>query len=188
MLEESDRRLLVAVARERITANLEERKPFLPEPTEAVLVLSGAFVTLHTVSGRARELRGCIGHIEARSSLYDTISSAAVSAAFQDFRFPPLTLAELPSVELEISVISPFERVSTPEDVEPGTHGLFIRLGGSSGLLLPQVASERKWDRDTFLAHTCRKAGLPPDAWRDPAAEISRFTAEVFDEASLGMG
>jgi AmmeMemoRadiSam system protein A len=187
MLGEQDRRTLLRLARERITAHLEGREEHLPEPTPPLLEKSGAFVTLHRVSGGERVLRGCIGHIDASASLYDTVRSVAISAAFQDFRFPPVEADELPEIELEISAISPFREITSPEEIEPGTHGLFIRLGGSSGLLLPQVAREREWDREAFLAQTCRKAGLPPDAWQDPDAHISVFTAEVFDEASTGV-
>ena len=185
MLDVADKRLLLALARERITAHLEGREENLPEPTPSVMTHAGGFVTLHSRVGKQHTLRGCIGHIDARTSIYETVKSVSYSAAFQDFRFPPLTLPELPTIEVEVSVISPFERVRTPEEITPGTHGLFISRGTRAGLLLPQVAAERNWDRETFLVQTCRKAGLPEDAWRDPETEISRFTAEVFDESSL---
>ncbi len=149
------------------------------------MVESAAFVTLHKREGAARALRGCIGQIEATGTLYETVKSTAHSAAFSDYRFPPLTMDELPAIELEISVLSPLHRITKPTEVQHG-EGLFVRHGDRSGLLLPQVATERDWDRETFLTQTCRKAGLPGDSWRDSETEIYTFTAEVFDEASVG--
>ena len=156
-----------------------------PAPTPAVIVEAGAFVTLHKRKGAARTLRGCIGQIESVGTLYDTVKSVAHSAAFSDYRFPSLTVDELPSIELEISVLSPFRRITETSEVQPGV-GLFMRRGDKSGLLLPQVATERNWDRETFLTQTCRKAGLPGDSWQDSETEIHTFTAEVFDETSVG--
>ena len=125
------------------------------------------------------------GQIEATGTLYETVKSTAHSAAFSDYRFPPLTMDELPAIELEISVLSPLHRITKPTEVQNGD-GLFVRHGDRSGLLLPQVATERDWDRETFLTQTCRKAGLPGDSWQDSETEIYTFTAEVFDEASVG--
>ena len=186
MLDQSDKSLLLTLARERIEATLENRQPTLPAPTPAVAIESGAFVTLHKQEGAVRALRGCIGQIEVTGTLYDTVKSVAHSAAFSDYRFPPLSIDELPSIELEISVLSPLHRITEATEVQPG-EGLFMRRGGRSGILLPQVATERNWDRETFLTQTCKKAGLPGDSWQDSETEIFTFTAEVFDEASVGM-
>jgi uncharacterized protein len=139
----------------------------------------GAFVTLKTRS--TGHLRGCIGHVEADQSLGATVRRMAVAAATQDPRFPLVTLEELDALRLEISVLSPLEPIY-PEDVEVGRHGLLLRFRGRSGLLLPQVPVAQRWDRDSFLDHTCRKAGLPPGSWRDPACELLAFTAIVFGE------
>jgi AmmeMemoRadiSam system protein A len=105
-----------------------------------------------------------------------------VCSAFNDPRFPPLTPAEWPDVKIEISVLSPFEPVADPSCIAVGVHGIMVRRGYRSGLLLPQVATEQGWDRETFLSHACRKAGLPPDAWRGPEMQIETFTATVFHE------
>jgi AmmeMemoRadiSam system protein A len=138
----------------------------------------GAFVTLH----KQGMLRGCIGSLEGRGDLKDTIVEMAESAAFQDPRFMPLSEDELPYTDIEISVLTPMEPVKDTSDIEVGRHGLMVQKGPFSGLLLPQVASERNWDRTTFLNETCRKAGLPKDAWKDEDTRILMFSAEVFDE------
>jgi AmmeMemoRadiSam system protein A len=140
---------------------------------------SGAFVSLHTHDG---DLRGCIGSIQPVAPLCHAISSNAVNAAFRDPRFYPLTAEELTLVHIEISVMSPIEVVADTDTIEVGRDGLIISRGGRAGLLLPQVATEYGWDRETFLAQTCAKAGLPADSWRRPDCRIERFSAEVFGE------
>jgi AmmeMemoRadiSam system protein A len=146
--------------------------PKSPRLTEQL----GAFVTLT----RNNQLRGCIGHIVGQAPLFETVATMAGAAAFEDPRFPPVTVAEFEELEVEISILSPLERVEDLAAVTPGVHGLYMRRGARSGLLLPQVATEWGWDRETFLAQTCVKAGLPPDAWNDPATEVFWFQAEVF--------
>jgi len=106
----------------------------------------------------------------------------AVAAAFDDPRFPPLKAEELKDLELEISVLSPLKKIRDIHEIEVGKHGLYIVRGYHSGLLLPQVAIEYGWDRETFLEETCYKAGLPPDAWRDAQTEIYVFSADYFGE------
>ena len=138
----------------------------------------GAFVTL-TLHG---QLRGCIGFVIAERPLLETVREAARAAAFQDPRFSPLRGAELEEIHLEISVLSEPRRVHDVGEIRLGEHGLIVRRGFRSGLLLPQVATEYGWDRETFLSHTCAKAGLPRDSWRDPDTEIELFGAEVFGE------
>ncbi len=137
-------------------------------------------MTLH----RHGSLRGCIGLVQAIKPLYRTVQEMAVSAAFEDPRFPPLHREELGDIEVEISVMSPLERVSTIEEIQVGVHGLIMKRGYHQGLLLPQVATEQGWERDTFLQHTCFKAGMSGDCWKDPATEIYVFSAEVFSERS----
>jgi len=138
--------------------------------------LRGAFVTI-TKKGT---LRGCIGHIRALLPLYKTIEEMAAAAAFDDPRFPPITKNELKDLEIEISVLTPFKQITDVKEIEVGKHGIYIEKGFYSGLLLPQVATEYRWDRDTFLEHTCRKAGLPPDAWKDKDTRIYIFSADIF--------
>jgi AmmeMemoRadiSam system protein A len=111
-----------------------------------------------------------------------SVRDMAAAAAVRDDRFPPVTSEELPALDVEISVLSPRRRIDGPQDVVVGRDGLYIRRGIQSGLLLPQVALEHEWDGREFLAQVCRKAGLPADAWQDPAARVESFTAEVFGE------
>lgn len=177
-LAEGERRTLLATARGSIAARFSGRAFEAPPSTPALATPCGAFVTLK-IGGR---LRGCIGHITAAAPLLDTVRDVALSSAFDDPRFPPLARDELEKVSLEISVLSPFRRTTDPSEIRVGTHGILIRSRGRSGLLLPQVATEQGWDRGEFLAHTCRKAGLPDDAWRDPDAVIEIFSATVFGE------
>lgn len=140
---------------------------------------SGAFVSLHTLDG---DLRGCIGSIHPVAPLCHAVSSNAINAAFRDPRFYPLKREELAAIHIEISVMSPIEAVTDPDAIEVGRDGLIISRGGRAGLLLPQVATEYGWDRETFLAQTCAKAGLPRDSWRHSETRIERFSAEVFGE------
>jgi AmmeMemoRadiSam system protein A len=146
--------------------------------TPALLLPRGAFVTLKLNGG----LRGCIGHITGIRSLLETVREVAVASAFEDPRFPPLTRAEWPAVRLEISVLSPLRRITDVQSIQVGIHGVMIRSGQRSGLLLPQVATEQGWDRETFLRHSCYKAGLPGDAWRSPQTQIEIFSALVIHE------
>jgi AmmeMemoRadiSam system protein A len=178
MFDESQRRTLLRIARESIENALKIKENFDSHPEDFLLQKGSAFVTI-TIN---EELRGCIGTTDAREPLGEAIKHCAVSAAFRDPRFPPLTKEEYPLIHLEISVLSPFQKVNHPDEVIAGEHGVMITRGYYRGLLLPQVATEYGWDRDTFLSYTCRKAGLPQDAWKDPNTVIEIFTAEVFGE------
>jgi AmmeMemoRadiSam system protein A len=140
---------------------------------------SGAFVTLHDHGG---DLRGCIGSVEAVAPLAQAVASSAINAAFRDPRFFPVTREELPNLHLEISVMSPIVPVHDVDEIEVGRDGLIVTRGSRAGLLLPQVATEYDWDRETFLSQTCVKAGLPPESWRGGGCRIERFSAEVFSE------
>lgn len=136
----------------------------------------GAFVTIN----KRGQLRGCIGYIEAYKPLHRTIEEMAEAAAFRDPRFPPVTERELPELEIEISVLTPLRRINDIKEIEVGKHGIYIKKGWHSGLLLPQVATEYDWDRQTFLEHTCLKAGLPTNSWKDEDTEIYIFSADIF--------
>jgi AmmeMemoRadiSam system protein A len=177
-LTEQDGLVLLQTAREAIGARLALRGPRYPAPAASLSAHCGAFVTLK-IEGR---LRGCIGHITSSRALVETVKEVALSSAFEDPRFSPLRAEEWGRVRLEISVLSPFELISDVNRIELGVHGIMIREGGHSGLLLPQVAAEQGWDRDTFLSHTCLKAGLPRDAWNRPQTRIEIFSAQVFAE------
>jgi uncharacterized protein len=174
------RKTLLRIARHSIAAVLDGRAPdwTAEDADETLRKPAGAFVTLT----RDGDLRGCIGSIRAAEPLYKAVASSAISAAFRDPRFPPLRPGELEQLVLEISVMGPIERVTNIEDIAVGRDGLIISRGAYAGLLLPQVATEYGWDRQTFLAQTCRKAGLPPDAWRAQDCRIEKFSAVVFGE------
>lgn len=181
MLTLDQRRTLLGIARDSIVAALEGRRLELrgSEFDETLRRPAGAFVTLTTPGG---DLRGCIGSIAPVAPLYQAVSSSAVSAAMRDPRFDPVAKDEIGSLGLEISVMGPIEPVRDVAEIEVGRDGLIISKGRYAGLLLPQVATEWGWDRETFLSQTCVKAGLPPDAWRSPGTKIERFSAEVFGE------
>jgi AmmeMemoRadiSam system protein A len=177
-LTPEEQKILLQTARQAITARLEDRKPKYPEPTELLKKKCGAFVTLH----KRGRLRGCIGFVTAGKPLIDTVAEAAQSSAFGDPRFPALTAKEVDQIDIEISVLTPLRRIESVEEIRVGEHGIMLRSGFRSGLLLPQVATEYGWDRDTFLAHTCQKAGLPGECWRSADTEIEIFSAVVFGE------
>jgi uncharacterized protein len=181
VLNEEQRRQLLKLARTSIESVLEGRTPVLTveDYDEALRRPAGAFVTLRTKRG---DLRGCIGSIRALEPLCKAVLSSAVSAAFRDPRFFPVRPDEMAELDLEISVMGPIEPVSNVEEIEVGRDGLIISRGRFAGLLLPQVATEYGWDRDTFLDQTCVKAGLPPSAWRSQETRIEKFAAEVFSE------
>ena len=138
----------------------------------------GVFVTLHI----GKKLRGCIGTMRGTEPLIDTVRDMARSSAFHDPRFPGLTLDEIKTIKIEISVLTPLIQISSVDEIKTGTHGLYITKGPCSGVLLPQVAIEQGWDRDQFLSFTCRKAGLPADAWYDNDTIIEIFSATIFSE------
>ena len=178
VLDEQQQSVVLKLARDAIRTVLQTEKEVEVPPDEFLFHPAGAFVTLK-IHG---ELRGCIGFIEARYPLGETIVKCAISAALHDPRFPPLRIQELPTTHIEVSVLSGLWQIQRPEEIEVGKHGIVISLGHSRGLLLPQVAVEYGWDRLTFLKHTCHKAGLSPDAWQHPSARIELFSAQVFGE------
>jgi AmmeMemoRadiSam system protein A len=177
-LTAEERQALLRAARESIAAHFQGRRPQLPAGGGALAEARGAFVTLHGPDG---DLRGCVGMMHSDRPLLETVARMAVASATEDGRFEPVTEAELPGLVIEISALGPLEPIR-PEDVEVGKHGLLISCYGRRGVLLPQVPVEHGWDRETFLAHTCNKAGLPPDTWRKPGVDLKGFTATVFGE------
>ncbi len=172
-----EREQLLQLAHEAIWASLDAREIDLNSPTEHLAQHRGAFTTLHLHG----HLRGCVGYIVAAHSVWQTVAETAAAAAFDDTRFDPVSREEAPLLKIEVSVLSPMFPIK-PEDVVVGVHGLLVTLGVNRGLLLPQVPLEYGWGREMFLAQTCIKAGLPPDAWRDGKASFQAFTAEVFGE------
>ena len=180
MLNLGQRKRLLEIARNAIISYLTANKK--PDLTEADPVLSrpmGAFVTLH----KKGQLRGCIGNLISREPLYLTVRDMAIEAAVGDPRFMPLDPTEFKDVDLEISVLSPMQRIDSPEEIKVGTHGVLVKKGFRSGVFLPQVAVETGWSKEEFMSHLCtEKAGLPADAWKDKSTEVYIFTAEVFSE------
>jgi uncharacterized protein len=176
-LSEADRAALLALARAVIESRLGAAHVVEPEYRPVFDNASGVFVTVYV----AHELRGCVGLPETRHTLGQAVQYCARAAAFGDPRFPPVTPADLRALSLEISVLTPLEPCADPASIEVGRHGLTVELGGVKGLLLPQVAAERRWTREQFLDHTCLKAGLPRDAWQR-GARLHSFEAVVFGE------
>jgi AmmeMemoRadiSam system protein A len=168
---------LLRLAREALEARVRRGSPPAVEHGGALDWPCGAFVTIHC----AGDLRGCLGRIDVDAPLADTVAHLAAVVSDSDPRFNPVTPQELEIISLEISVLTPEREVASIDEIEIGRHGLIIEQGHRRGLLLPQVATEQKWDRATFLDHTCRKASLPPDAWRR-GARILVFEAQVFGE------
>lgn len=176
-LTEEEKLTLRQIAQSTIEARLKGEKPPRVETLSGSLKEKrGAFVSLHSHG----QLRGCIGHIQPNRPLHQIIEEMALAAAFEDPRFSPLTLKELQDLELEISVLTPLQRIKDVKEIEVGKHGLYIKKGFCSGLLLPQVATEYNWDRVTFLEESCRKASLPRNAWKEKDAEIYLFSADIF--------
>jgi len=178
-LSTEEKETLRRIAREAIRSRCL-KTPMATEPpvlTPKLEESRGAFVCLKENDGH---LRGCIGMIVGRAPLHQTIREMAVQAAFADPRFCPVGPGELDGLELEISVLTPMERIHDVEAIRIGAHGLWICRGDNSGLLLPQVAVEHGWSREEFLKWTCQKAGLPPQAWKDKETEIYVFSADIF--------
>jgi len=183
-LDTHEKRYLLELARATLADHFAGRPFTTAAPPDGPLSeLRGAFVTL-TAAG---ELRGCIGHVIPVAPLWQSVRQNALAAALADPRFPPVEARELADLEMEVSALTPL-REAAAEEVEPGRHGVLVQRGRFRGLLLPQVATDYGWDRETFLAHTCRKAGLDRDRWRDAETRIFVFEAEVFSEAEHGLG
>jgi len=180
MLNKNQRKRLLEIARNSIETYLKTGKKLQVSETDPVLSKEmGAFVTLH----ERGELRGCIGNLIGSQPLYLTVRDMAVEAAVDDPRFPPVQLSEFKSIEIEISALSPMQRIDDPEKIQLGVHGVLVRRGFNSGVFLPQVATETGWSKEEFLSNLCaHKAGLSLDAWKDKSTEIYIFTAEVFSE------
>jgi AmmeMemoRadiSam system protein A len=178
-LTDEEKQQLLELARKTISHKLQHGKAEDCQAVEGNLAEPcGAFVSLHMHGN----LRGCIGTFVSQRPLVNTIQEMAVSASQRDPRFPSMTPEELKDVDIEISVLSPLKEISDVSEIEVGRHGIYITKGFYSGVLLPQVASEYGWDRDTFLEHTCTKAGLPPNAWKEKGTKIEIFEAQVFGE------
>jgi len=171
-----ERAILLQLAHESILSALERREIPLTPSSPHLAEPRGAFTTIYFQG----LLRGCVGYVFPVASLYRTVAETARAAAFEDTRFAPVTLEEARELEVSLSILSQL-KIVRPEEVKLGLHGLVITHGGRRGLLLPQVPVEHQWDRVTFIEQTCRKAGLPLDAWQK-GATLEAFTAEVFGD------
>ena len=179
MFTDAQQKALVEVARGAVRQSVNGGESEPAPDFKDLPPATGAFVTLK----KGGELRGCIGTLECRRTLPEEVARVAVSAALEDPRFEPVRPSELNQLSVEVSVLGPLEPIdpTDPGAIEIGRHGLVVEQGFRRGLLLPQVATEWNWDRETFLAHTCAKAGLPADCWRH-GARVYRFAAEVFGD------
>jgi uncharacterized protein len=183
-LADREKKLLLELARRALTAGVEKRESIPDFPAdEALRQPGGAFVTLH----RRGRLRGCVGQLPSKEPLVEVVAHCAKAAALEDPRFKPVRADEIAEIEIELSILSGLEDVTLGR-IEAGKHGLVVSRGWQRGVLLPQVATEFKWQAARFLEETCVKAGLEREAWKDPQTRIQAFTAEVFSESILQPG
>ena len=171
-----ERALLLRLAHDAIASSFDRREMSLVAPSPHLAEPRGVFTTLYYLGA----LRGCVGYVLPVAPLYRTVAETARAAAFDDSRFLPVTRDEVLGLRVSLSVLSQPQSIG-PEQVELGRHGLLVSLGPYRGLLLPQVPVEHGWDRTTFLEQTCKKAGLPRNAWQT-GAKLEAFTAEVFGD------
>lgn len=180
-LSAREKEILLSIARQAIEQYVRTGD-FEVEPREekSLNTRSGCFVTIK----QDDRLRGCIGNFQSELPLFEEVAQMAISSATKDPRFYPMTEGDLNSFDLEISVLSPLHKIDEVEEIEIGRHGIYLEKSFHRGVLLPQVAAEHGWDRETFLKQTCIKAGLPTDAWKNEDAEIYIFSAQIFAELS----
>ena len=181
-MDEKDKKVLLSIARESIKSAIIDtpnEQSHIEISSPELKAKSGAFVTLRTDG----KLRGCIGRMVSDVPLHKLVSEMAVSAAKEDPRFSHIQLSELEDIEIDISVLSPLQKIDDPLDLELGRHGIYITKGASNGCFLPQVATETGWTKEEFLSKCCSmKAGLSPDAWKKRNIEIYTFTSESISE------
>jgi AmmeMemoRadiSam system protein A len=183
MFIKDERRQLLQIAREAITSQITAGSvPIREVKSEKLNAMFGCFVTIK-MGGK---LRGCIGNFISDKPLHKLVQEMATAAAINDPRFYPMKKSDLENFTLEISVLSPLQKTASIEEIQVGTHGIYMERNVHRGVLLPQVASEQKWDRETFLQQTALKAGMGKDDWKDNT-EIYIFTAEVFNEEDAAI-
>ena len=178
IITDEEKKILLTSARETIAAKLLGKKAEYETPTKTLETKCGAFVTLH-IHG---QLRGCIGNLVGVKPLYITIRDMAIASAFEDPRFMPLSKKELEEIDIEISVLSPLEKIKSIDEIKIGDHGILIKRGFRSGTFLPQVAPEQGWDVNQLLENVCLKAGMSADSWQAPDTELFVYSAIVFGE------
>ena len=189
-LSDSDGEKLVKMARAVVTKYLKtkNRMKLDSEFEEAFSANAGVFVTLN----HQFNLRGCIGYVLPDKKLYNALEDAAIAAATEDPRFPPVTYEELDQITFEVTVLTPPQEIEVidpkeyPSKIKVGRDGLIVKSGFNSGLLLPQVPKEYGWDEEEFLGHTCKKAGLHKEQWKEKDTKILKFEGVVFKEETPG--
>jgi AmmeMemoRadiSam system protein A len=184
VLTSQDRQTLLALAKQAIE-NYVSGTPFtLPDLQTLppnIRIPASIFVTLR----QGHELRGCLGNLSCNQPLAHEVMTTAIAAASEDPRFEPLSADEWPQLNLEISVLSPFQRAASAKDIIPGKHGVMVQRGSRKGLFLPQVWKETGWDKNKFLNELCStKSGLPAAAWQDPQTELWIFDVESFESSA----
>jgi len=178
-LNAHEKQVLLAIARQAIILGVQSGQEYIePREEKALNQRNGCFVTIK----QNGQLRGCIGNFQSELPLFKEVAQMAQASAAKDPRFYPLKKEDLDNFNLQISVLSPLHKTENIEDIEVGKHGIYIEKSFYRGVLLPQVATEHNWDRQTFLKQTCIKAGLPTDAWKADDADIYVFSAQVFGE------
>lgn len=179
-MDDKRKQILLKVAKDSVLGAVSGRAVFEPSTDDPeLLVEQGCFVTLK----KGDQLRGCLGQFEGDRPLIEMVCQMAVSSCLHDPRFggDRITAAELPELDIEISVLSPMAKTDDPLSLRLGVDGIYITDGRTSGCFLPQVATETGWDAEAFLSYCCaHKAGLEPDAWRRSDVEVYLFTADVF--------
>ena len=189
-MNDSQKHALLKIAKDTVEAVIKHRPlPKVEADDPDLAAHCGCFVTLKNIARSftgGEQLRGCIGQFIADRPLVDTVQEMAKASATSDPRFfsDPITPDELPDLHIEISVLSPLKKTFDPLSLRLGIDGIYIKRGLTSGCFLPQVAEETGWSKEEFLSYCCsHKAGLAPDAWKDPKTEVFLFTAEVFGSA-----
>ena len=178
-LNDHEKQVLLSIARQAILHGVRTGEDLVePREEKALNQRNGCFVTIKQQS----QLRGCIGNFQSELPLFKEVAMMAHASATKDPRFYPMKETDLEDFELEISVLSPLHKIENIEEIEVGKHGIYIEKSLYRGVLLPQVATEHGWDRDTFLKQTCIKAGLPTNAWEAEDADIYIFSAQIFGE------
>ena len=177
-LTNEEKKILLESARETIAAKLTNRKPEYKPATQTLETKCGAFVTLH----KHGQLRGCIGNLTGVKPLFNTIREMALSSAFDDPRFMPLSPKELDEIDIEISVLSPLKKIKSIDEIKIGEHGILLKKGFRSATFLPQVAVEQKWGLKELLENVCYKAGIDSESWKAPDTELYVYSAIVFGE------
>ena len=178
-LNTHEQQALLAIARQAIIQGVRTGQEYIePREEKTLNQRNGCFVTIK----QDGQLRGCIGNFQSELPLFKEVAQMAQASAAKDPRFYPLKENDLNNFTLEISVLSPLQKIEDIEEIEVGKHGIYIEKSFYRGVLLPQVAMEHNWDRLAFLKQTCIKAGLPTDAWKTDDADIYVFSAQVFGE------